>query len=576
MVSKKMIPILWWYWLIAASPLLAQDFNVALQADFFAFANVIVPAEDDQWLIGGEIGRFYGFPAFGPYLVMLDKEGNVLWERRIGNILGTERGVVSKIMPTETGSYLVIGEAMGCDYGLPGFLAEYDREGNQLAFKEYYELGQLAVQLPGGDLLTGNPGWSNFGRVDLEEGLVWEKQLYFSHQFRLKDLAISGEGSAFALGERWLFKIDPDEGEILVDIPIQAGVQLLSLENQAGIWLLQKQKLQHFDANLVLLEEVLLADNVDYYDVQAQHGVFYVMGRKVEGETALHVFDQQLNPIRQLTVLGRQLITRDIAYQNGKLLLVGNKIAGELQGELQAHFSELPFNLRGSHIFLQSFDTLGQNGYNPLDVALAAINFVGSPAIEDLGYACQSLRYAGVEITVENTGQETLQQLSLNSRFDRCQAICGSAFTYYYNFDNLNVAPGEQITLPVGDISAPGIPQEEEVELCFWASLPNGKVDKQGANDMICQPLIISDNSTPTTRFSLRLFPNPALDRIHIDFGVPLASDQPGQIYNSKGQLLSNYFFYQGTAMQEIDISQLSPGAYFFRLGEKGQRFVKY
>lgn len=576
MVSKRIIPISFCCWLFGFSHLFAQDLNVGLQSDFFSFASVVVPVEEDKWLIGGETGQFYGFPAFHPYLAMLDKEGNVLWERRISNILGTERGLVSKIIPTETGSYLVVGEAMGCDYGLPGFLAEYDTVGNQLAFKELYEVGQIAVQLATGDLLTGNPEWSNFGRVDVEEGLVWEQQLYFSHQFKLKDLAISANGDAFALGDRWLFKIDPEEGEILVDRPIEAGVQLLSLHDQPGIWLLQEHKLQHFDTNLMLLNEAMLEVGTDYYGIRALNGGLYVLGRDAEGKTAVHAFDQQLNLMRHFTALDHHFFTQDLAYRNGELLFLGNKMTHGLSGNLPFQYIEWPFRLRGSHIFVQSFDTLGQSAYNPLDVSIEAVSFVSSPAVEDLGYACQSLRFSGVAIKIENTGQEVLQKISLNSRFDRCQGICSSAFTYFYTFDNLNLEPGEAVTLPVGDISAPGIPQQEEVELCFWASLPNGKIDKQASNDLKCQSLLINDSPTLAKDFSLRLFPNPAADQIQVSFSSPLWSDQIGKIYNSQGQLMTTYHLRQGTNLQEIDISRLSPGAYFLQLGRTGQSFVKY
>lgn len=576
MVSRTTIPFFLCCWLFSLSSLSAQDLNLALQSDFFSFANVVTPVQEDKWLVGGEIGRFYGYPIFHPYLAMIDDEGNLIWERRITNILGTERGAVNKIIPTKTGTFLVIGEAAGCDYGLPNFIAEYDEEGNQLSFKERFEVGPIAVQLSTGDLLTGNPDWGNFGRVDPDEGVIWEQHLYFSHQFRLRDLALSTDEKAFALGERWLFQIDLEEGEILVDVPIEGGVKLLSLEDQAGIWLLQQGKLQRFDGDLSLLEEIPLNANTEYYAMHELNDEIYVIGRDLNQETAVQVFDFELNNIRNFTAMDKHFLVKDLAYRGNELLFVGNKLAGDFEGSVNMYYGELPFRVKGSHIFTQSFDTLGQRASNPLDVAISGLLFEGTPTVEDLGYSCQSVTFSAVQVKIENTGQEVLEKVSLNSRFNRCQGICQSAFTYFYTFEDLNLAPGESILLPVGDINAPGIPQAEEVELCFWTSLPNGKIDNQGANDLNCQRLLINDTPTIDNNYNLHLFPNPAQEKLHVDFEFGLLTDHVGQVYDALGRLVKTYNFPKGTTFETIDISRLSAGTYFLKLEGLSKRFVKY
>ncbi len=576
MVSRTTIQLVLGIWLFGLSTLPAQDLNLALQSDFFSFAHVVIPVEEDKWLVGGEVGRFYGFPAFNPYLAMIDDQGNLLWERRIHNILGTERGLVNKIIPTEKGNFLVIGEASGCDYGLPGFLAEYDIEGNQLSFKEVFEVGQISVQLPSGDLLTGHSDWSNFGRVDQAEGLIWEKQLYFSHQFRLRDLALTPDGRAYALGERWLFRIDPEEGEILVDIPIQAGVKLLSLQDQNGIWLLQEGKLQRFNADLQLIHEVAINPEVEGYALQEINGEIYVMGRNANQETAILVYHQDLEFLRDFSVMDRHFLVKDVAYRNSELLFVGNKIAGEFEGAVNLYYEELPFRIKGSHIFTHSFDTVGQRIDNPLDIAVEGISYVGTPNPEDLGYYCQSVTFSQVEVKIENTGEEVLAEVSLNSRFNRCQGICASAFTYFYTFEDLNLAPGESISLPVGDIHAPGIPEQDEVELCFWISRPNNKIDRQGANDMSCQRLLINEVRDLDENFQINLFPNPTREHLYLAFDRMPPADLEGRIFNTLGQTLHSFRVPKGIQRKQLMIQHLPPGSYYLSLEDYTEKFVKY
>ncbi len=575
MVSKKVLPLLL-YLLFSCAGTQSQDLNLALQSDFFSFAKVVVPAGEDRWLLGGEIGRFYGFPAFNPYLVMINGEGEVLWERRISNILGTEEGWVSHIFPQKEDTYLVTGQVQGCDYGLPGFIATYDKQGNQLSFTETFGIGDVVMFLPNGDMLTGNRDWGNFGRVDVAEGLIWENQLYFSHQFKLRDLAMINATNVYALGERWLFKLDPEEGEILLDIPLDNGKALLAVEEEAALFLLTENHLEKYDSALNLLQTLPLADEIDFYRLKSINEKIYLLGRNESNETLIQVLDHDLNPIRNFSTFDRYQLVNDFAFQEGELILIGNELAKEHIGSPNLHYTQWPYMLHGSHIFSQSFDSLGQRAANPLDVAVAGIEMSGNPSIEDLGYDCQSIGFSSVSIKIENTGTEVIQSLSLNSRFDRCQGICRSAFTYLYPFENLNLLPGQSVLLPLGNISAPGIPQEREVELCFWVSLPNGKTDNHGANDMFCQSLMINSSRDLNPSFEISFYPNPATDRLQVDFKTPLEDDFRGELFNVLGQRIQSVAIPKGSLGTSLDLSLLDAGTYLLSIGEYTARFVKH
>lgn len=574
MVSKKVLPLLL-YLLFFCAGTQSQNLNLALQSDFFSFAKVVVPAGENKWLLGGEVGRFYGFPAFNPYLVMINGEGDVLWERRISNIQGTEEGWVSHIFPQKDGTYLVAGQVQGCDYGLPGFIAEYDEQGNQLSFTEAFGVGDVVTFLPNGDLLTGNRDWGNFGRVDVAEGFIWEQQLYFSHQFKLRDLVLLDAANVYALGERWLFKIDPEEGEILLDIPLDDGKALLASAEEAALFLLTANHLEKYDSALNLIQAFPLADQVDFYLLKSIEEKVYLVGRNESNETLVQVLDHDLNPIRNFSTFDRYQLVNDLASQEGELLLIGNELAKEHNGSPNLHYTQWPYTLHGSHIFSQSFDSLGQRATNALDVALAGIEMSGNPSIEDLGYDCQSISFSSVSVKVENTGTEAIQSLSLNSRFDRCQGICRSAFTYLYPFENLNILPGQSVLLPLGNISAPGIPQQGEVELCFWLSLPNGKTDNRGANDMFCQSLMINSSRDLNPSFEISLYPNPATDRLQVDFKSPLEDDFYGELFNLLGQRIQTVVIPKGSVASSLDLSHLAAGTYLLSIGEYTARFVK-
>jgi hypothetical protein len=83
---------------------------------------------------------------------------------------------------------------------------------------------------------------------------------------------------------------------------------------------------------------------------------------------------------------------------------------------------------------------------------------------------------------------------------------------------------------------------------------------------------------------SVSVIPNPASDFVEVDFGNVIlseAKDQVVKIYNFLGEMvitttpsLCDTHPYQGR--EKINISELVPGVYFVRVGDRVQRFIKY
>jgi len=70
----------------------------------------------------------------------------------------------------------------------------------------------------------------------------------------------------------------------------------------------------------------------------------------------------------------------------------------------------------------------------------------------------------------------------------------------------------------------------------------------------------------------LRLFPNPADERVHIEFEGIGAASAEGQVFNSQGQLVKQIRFQRHT---QIDISSWPSGLYILRLVVGNEQFVR-
>lgn len=91
---------------------------------------------------------------------------------------------------------------------------------------------------------------------------------------------------------------------------------------------------------------------------------------------------------------------------------------------------------------------------------------------------------------------------------------------------------------------------------------------------------LVLDEDEVEVSNSIKVYPNPVSDFLHIELTKPLVGVMQARIINLQGQLLQNYQYTQLQDAPVIDVSNLPAGLYFLNLsfgdGQKIMKFIKH
>ncbi|MEK7255528.1 MAG: T9SS type A sorting domain-containing protein [Bacteroidota bacterium] len=107
-------------------------------------------------------------------------------------------------------------------------------------------------------------------------------------------------------------------------------------------------------------------------------------------------------------------------------------------------------------------------------------------------------------------------------------------------FGNLSVPPGETVKLDWGQLEVwfgSAQPSPEQIELCFWTSSPNGKVDDDRFNDLHCTSFLINGTANPSL-IEFNVAPNPSSGEIDLHYSLPDGATVEASIFDSYGRLI--------------------------------------
>jgi len=94
-------------------------------------------------------------------------------------------------------------------------------------------------------------------------------------------------------------------------------------------------------------------------------------------------------------------------------------------------------------------------------------------------------------------------------------------------------------------------------------------INECGADTAVVEILI--SNTIEVGGQTLNVFPNPALDWINVEFELAPVEDMYWQVFDASGKLVRDGQLTAGETMQRLDLSGLSAGSYFLRLGDGEQ-----
>ena len=162
-----------------------------------------------------------------------------------------------------------------------------------------------------------------------------------------------------------------------------------------------------------------------------------------------------------------------------------------------------------------------------------------------------------------NTGAEPVHSFWANIVFGYAVNVwfCGPLVAKQVFIDKVTIYPGESMWYEFGDIDAyrqmniPG-------KFCFWTSGPNNLPDYNPLDDMHCMDRIVSTKSI--TESPLSIYPNPANSVITLSWDSKISANLNWNLIDVHGRVLKTGITKNNSALETIDVSNLSAGIYYF------------
>ena len=189
-----------------------------------------------------------------------------------------------------------------------------------------------------------------------------------------------------------------------------------------------------------------------------------------------------------------------------------------------------------------------------------------------------------VDATIKNTGNTIVQSVFLNCSNQLGNYICNKPYLSK-QFNNLNLSPGDSITLSIGNyldinlyipITTPLNPYTRS-NFCVWPSAPNdtwihNTIPTHCQDVEITNVIGVGINHLAELNAAINLSPNPGSDKLLITLPTNYKPTEISIIDITGAQLVK--YFNSETASINIDISSLNNGIYFLQLSD-GENLVR-
>lgn len=191
---------------------------------------------------------------------------------------------------------------------------------------------------------------------------------------------------------------------------------------------------------------------------------------------------------------------------------------------------------------------------------------------------------SGFEVTVSNQGTEAVDHFILCGEYTSysCNSLaCGFIYPELFNqrFDSLNLQPGESVTLHpnfTGFDVYQFLPNELQ-HFNFYTIQPDNVLDYNYANNIYVSPdLSGTIAAKEVTGGRLACFPNPANDVLMIDGASISNRSATIEVFDAVGKkMFLDEIFIDSEGNAQIDVGQLLPGMYWFKMEGLSLKFVK-
>ncbi len=457
--------------------------------------------------------------------------GEILWEY---NDLAPQ-GIIRDIILLNDETFYVFGRGdNSCDYGGSGFMFKFDEDGNVLMSSTFDDqiIDPVAVDtFPNGDfIIIDNYSLQRRTRSNEE---VWE--YYVNTNFDIQDFSdIKTIGNDLLMvgelndSDCSLLFVENDDAPPLYQTFCRFELDTLRkisyTDNGTYHFLSKSRYYAGKDGNIWTVSNTF--PDANFIQIEANAGFVYILDTRDNKILIYENLEVLPSVLSVIDTLHLNLSPNDVPVSfsvtdNNKILLLGQ--------ERSTHKITIPpysDSLSQSSTFLKEYRLGEDNEFLNYDAGVVDILSTNAPTFStsfcNLS-ECENLvdiEYTDLEVTIFNYGDHPINSINLNARYPSCSycdGICYGTQTYTRFYENLNLAPQQSLPLSFGDLLIKQQNADDELELCFWTSVPENKTDKNQENDLFCKlsSLVVANQEISDEQIDLVFIPN--TNKIRID-----------------------------------------------------------
>lgn len=561
----------------------SQPNSRAWSQKFYNWIEVMVPASDGGWYVGGQSGTI---SFFNGYLSKLDAQGNQQWTY----IIPAEASLINDIIELNKNLIVFTARSGLCDVlNSPTEFGAVDGKGKKLWLTSYADDPNIPFCSGGANLffmpinndflIWGGQTYSMATADSIGMQVSYNCKVNYNNEVisasykKLKDfgfIGLSHESNDVYTGSvncnlYQKFSLGPGEGSIAID-------------TSYNVYCIRDTVIYKLNILFKPVDTILVPPSYSAKIgfVQGNHPKFLLQSNSNKEKFAL--FHLPLFDSPYIENIPNNYWIQDIVnLPNDSVLYYGSI----LLNELKIAPTYLYQNTKNSNSFFMHKSHVNNHFSEDLmyDLDFQSITtpspeyYSSNPCIFIGGG--NNYKFNNVQCKFKNTGLIPISEFKIKLRYNNCSFICSSEQILTYKVENINLLPGESMDylLPpftiVDQDDGPG----EKFELCAWIVEPNQQPQSIISNDYACAKvdIISAVNEPGSDQVQMNIQPNPIHEWMHVKFeGISSVQGQINLI-NLLGEVMYSETTTLGVEEYDISMHNYPGGMYIIQYVSDGR-----
>ena len=556
------------------------------QLDFNAMVTSLHPLPNDRWLIGGNTAGTEWLFANGTF-IETSLDGSDFYSPNSGSSLNSSYNFRQiNVIPLQDGRRIIAGSVDECDVSHGGLIELQEPDGTPVwtlaTTPPSITVPHLTTILLNAQQEIVAIGEQTILLVDLESGnLLQEKQIA---GIEFSDITLNADSSGYFLVESdQIYSMDGDLNLTPIysnPVPGKTYTRIVKAPNNGFFALQNDYKILFRRWTAIGFQGYTLDPGFSVNDITATDNGVVFCGQKGTSGMVGYIVDSTQVETGGFALPAPEIIPQRIRVNptTGQIIIAGIELHGPSP---RTWNSQQALSSGNQHFWIQSFQPDGTTQGVHGDAAITEVVTHQWPKVEPYddgpwsSYEWYIYNDGKFSVRVKNNGSQPLQSIQVlaarYSVFDL--GFCTTENYVDKQYTALDLSPGEDTLLYIGNVGYGYTERVTPWQLCFWVTTPNGLPDINHENDYACVELDLTTATTERPVNRLNLSPNPAADVLFIEN----LREHPGRcrVFNSAGQLVAEQEPIGEQGVYRLDTSRLPGGFYVLKTDQGWGKFVK-